>query len=127
MCVVRAQAIGTEGNEHKRMRFTFENNLKDPVLWPTLVLPDGSVLREEELVWTGRPWVKEATLNSLGLKGRYLTAKAAKTAFNRFARDSVGFEFTVRGYRFLRQGNALTLLKADTGLGPAIDPTEQTD
>lgn len=33
----------------------------------------------------------------------------------------VEFEFTILGYRFLRKGNTLTLLEADTGLGPATD------
>lgn len=111
MCALRYQPLGDENNGYTRVSIEFENKLEEPVFWPDIVLSDGTRLGgEDEQVFPERSWGKDTQLAKLEVETKYPTEMAARKAINATGRDTVVFEFTIRGYRFARTGREIVAL-----------------
>jgi hypothetical protein len=111
MCTLRYEPLGDTENGFRRVSIEFENKLDVPVFWPDIVLSDGTRLGgKDEQVFPGRSWGKDSQLAKLEIEAKYPTELAAREAINATGRDTVVFEFTIRGYRFARTGRKIVAL-----------------
>lgn len=120
MCTLRYQPLGDPQNGYERVSIEFQNKLEEPVFWPDIVLSDGTRLGgEDEQVFPSRAWGKKTQLAKLEIEAKYPTELAAREAINATGRDTVVFEFTIRGYRFARTGREVVALGRVTAEPPA--------
>lgn len=121
MCVVRASAVMGSDHKYEKLRLTFVNPLaKDAVHFPLLTFESGRQTGGEEQVWPQRSWAWIVPFAEIGLADSYPDAETAMRAYNDEVRDSLTFEFTLRGYRFSRRGKVLS--EVEGGADPIGSP-----
>lgn len=115
MCALRFQPKPGAGPIYDRVHISFQNKIDEVVFAPTLRGVDGEVFQQDGQVAPSRTWGTTIPLSKLGLSQTFADEVAARQALNDDGvKEQLTFEFTIRGYRFVRTGSTVELLSAPT-------------
>lgn len=118
MCALRFQPKPGAGPIYDRVHISFQNKIDEVVFTPTLLGSDGEVFQQDGQVAPTRTWGTTIPLSKLGLSQTFTDEVAARQALNDDGvKEQLTFEFTIRGYRFVRTGSTVELLSAPTPTG----------